>query len=147
MTGYEIRHDGHDYQPIPETWLDHPAAFDRRERAGPRLFAVSVAVLPGKTLRVRYAAVNGRVLVAQTAAKRIDANSGAAPAGLVNETGWPRSLQPGRTDPRDCLRTPEWEHFEAIWPPRVDDGLVLERDRPLPAKPRTASGKGVEYAE
>jgi len=106
--------DSLDYHPVPQSWLDHPAAEDRDARAGPRLLAVSAARYGSRTLRVRYVQPrNGQVLITQTGG--IERGGGVVPSGLETMTGWPRSLRPGPSDPHDEARRCEREHLRAVW--------------------------------
>lgn len=106
--------DSFDYQPVPRSWLDHPAAEDRDIRTGPKLLAISAAPYGSRTLRVRYAHPwNGKVLVCQLPAT--PRKSGVVPEGLEDGTGWSRSLRPGPTDPHDLIRGPEIEHMQRLW--------------------------------
>jgi len=119
--------DSLDYEPIPRSWLTHEQAYDRRERAGPKLLAVSAATYGSKALRVRYVKpANGKVLVTQTGADDVDGV--VVPQGLLWGTGWPRSLRPGPSNPIDKLRKVEREHLEALWSDIVD--LETLRDVP-----------------
>lgn len=116
VTGYEwpVSWDGDDYFPIPASWIEHPAAYDRDLRVGPSLLAVSAAKVSARTLRVRYAHPTGRdVLVCQTGAE--PHGEGVVPAALSNRSGWARSLKPGPSEPKDTLRRCEVEHMVDIW--------------------------------
>lgn len=105
---------GDEYRPVPESWVEHPDSYDRDGRAGPRLLAVSAATHRPRTLRVRYASPHtGQVLVCQTAGHELD--SGTVPRALVNGSGWPHSVRPGRSDPMDVLRAVEEQHLRELW--------------------------------
>ena len=117
---WPIEYDGNQYHPIPESWLEHPESYHRDHRAGPRLFAVSAAKITGRTLRLRYVhPTNPGVLVYQTAGR--EHNSGLVPEGLVIKTGWPHSLHPGPSDPKDVIRSSERDHFTTLWGDRLTE--------------------------
>lgn len=119
MTPWPVEHDGDEYQPVPRSWLDHPDAYHRQHRTGPRLLAVSVALRNHRTLRVRYVHPRSdEVLVCQTAA--VERNNGHCPEALVNGTGWPHSLHPGPSEPTDVRRECETEHLQDLWGDRLD---------------------------
>lgn len=121
---WPVEFDGHEYSPIPASWLQHSQAEDRNCRTGPRLLAVAATTIGGRTLRLRYAhPIEPFVLVCQTAAE--PHNGGVVPAGLVRKTGWDRSLCPGPSEPSDRRRRCEADHMKAIW------GAVL-KDPPWP---------------
>jgi hypothetical protein len=133
---WPVEFDGHEYQPIPKSWIEHPESYYRQQRDGPRLFAVSAAAITGKTLRIRYLhSKNPGVLVCQTAAR--EHNGGPVPEALVNCTGWPHSLHPGQSEPKDVRRDCEAEHFEVLWSDRLErpDRLTIrEEPRDIPEK-------------
>jgi hypothetical protein len=117
---WPVEYDGDEYQPIPRSWLAHPNAYHRQNRAGPRLFAVSAAVLNSRTIRVRYIhPTDSGVLVCQTAGDHHE--NGIAPEALLNGTGWPHSLHPGPSDSVDTTRESEVEHFRELWGDRLDE--------------------------
>lgn len=117
---WPVEYSGHEYQPIPESWIDHPNSYHREQRGGPRLFAVSAVVVNSRTIRIRYLhPTNAGVLVCQTAA--CDVENGVAPAAMQNGKGWPHSLHPGRSDAVDVRRACEVEHFAELWVSRLDD--------------------------
>jgi hypothetical protein len=132
---WPVEFDGHEYQPIPKSWIEHLESYYRQQRGGPRLFAVSAAAITGKTLRIRYLhSKNPGVLVCQTAAR--EHNGGPVPEALVNCTGWPHSLHPGQSEPKDVRRDCEAEHFEVLWSDRLerpDESESTEHDRELVA--------------
>lgn len=117
---WPVKYDGHEYQPIPKSWLEHPNSFHRQQRGGPRLFAVSAACLNSRTLRIRYLhPTNAGVLICQTTGREIQ--NGIAPEALDNGTGWPHSLHPGRSEPNDVRRECELRHFRELWGSRLDE--------------------------
>jgi len=125
---YSVAFEGVEFGPIPRSWLNHPNAYDRDRRGGPRLLAVSAAAYRPKTLRVRYAHPRtGQILVCQTAGHEGD--DGTVPRALVNGSGWPRSLRPGRSDPMDVLRVAEEQHLEGLWADRVELPVGQQRER------------------
>lgn len=123
MSDYALEIEGDEFQPIPESWLDHPMAVDAG--AGePRLYAVSAALRTPRVLVVRYAQPRtNNVAQYSLGAMQGPNGDGYVPSNL-REAGktWGRSIVPGpRVEPRDVLRTTEIEHFRDLWAGRVDD--------------------------
>jgi len=122
VTDYTVEIDGDEFQPIPESWLDHPSAVDGREGEGPpRIYAVSAARLSSRCLKIRYAQPKtNNVLQFTTGAAPGPEGDGYVPAQL-REPGetWQRSMVPV-SRPMDVLRVEEIAHFRELWADRVD---------------------------
>lgn len=136
---WPVEYDGYEYEPIPRSWLEHPESYHRDHRGGPRLYAVSAAQITPRTLRVRYIhPTNPGVLVCQTAGRQH--NGGIVPEGIVIKTGWPHSLHPGRSDPKDVCRQVEREHFKTLWGERVSESSTDTERSELVADGGTVTG-------
>jgi len=88
MSDYQLDIDGHEYQPIPDSWISASPAFDEDgDPEAVRLYATSVAITTGRrALRVRY--VHPRhdgVLTLYTGASEGD--GGIIPTGLASRSG------------------------------------------------------------
>ena len=112
---WTVAFDGFEFAPIPQSWLYHPAAKDRVQYGGPRLFVVSAATYGSRTLKIRYAGPRtGEVLQMMSPAR--EHNGGIVPKGLVTRTGWTRSrYPPPRVDPMDLLRPVKEEYLRKLW--------------------------------
>lgn len=121
MTEWKVESDGNEFHPLPESWLDHPAAVDP-DKDGPRCLAVSCLVRGGRILRVRYAhPLSGNVIETVGGASQNPTGDGYVPASLVDGSGWPRSFVPAPGSPVDEVRTCERRHMRDIWGERLDD--------------------------
>jgi hypothetical protein len=130
MSEWPIERDGHQFRPLPESWLAHPAAEDP-DKDGPRCLAVSCEIRGGRILRVRYAhPVSGNVVETVSGAASIPDGDGYGPVGLVNATGWPRSFVPSPGEPTDTIRSCERDHLQKLWSERLAElDWDYERDQ------------------
>ncbi len=110
---------GRDYQPIPESWLEHPAS-TVEDAEGKQLLAVTAARRKDASLAIRYGHVSSEnVLVIPE--QSVVHGTGVVPLGLETNSGWPRAIcAKGRT-PDDVLREPEREHLRTLWGERLDE--------------------------
>jgi hypothetical protein len=119
---YALGIDGDEFRPVLASWLDHPDAVDAGD-GRPRLYAVSAAVRSSRCIVVRYAQPRTNNVAQYTiGGMRGPSGEGYVPASLL-EAGetWARSQVPHpRTEPQDCLRVEEIEHFRDLWADRVD---------------------------
>lgn len=128
MTDWPLAIDGHEYHPIPATWLDHGSD---EGYGSPRCYAVSVAHSVRDLIRIRYVARDGGVYVQSTSSKPNPTGEGVVPASLASVHDWPRSIvPPSRAEPADTARDLERERLQAVWPERVH-ALDTEHEREL----------------
>jgi len=114
MSEWTITFEGDEYEPVPPSWLDHPAAVDASQGEGPRLFASAVSTGPGKTLQIRYASpALKRVGICQTAGE--SHNGGLVPRALLWENPWPRSIKASVLTPQDARRGTEIAYLQDVW--------------------------------
>ena len=134
---YELEIGDREFHPIPESWLDHPQAFDA-EDDGPRCLAVSCAVVAGgRKLRVRYAHLSGNVVTTSTGAAPNPDGDGYVPSALVSDSQyrWPRSWIPQPDTHLGIIWAPEREHLRDLWADRLDDLAVDDERQQLDADP------------
>jgi len=120
--GYPLEIDGDEFQPIPESWLEHPDAYDAEAPDNAlRMFAVSAAEgTTGRGMLIRYA--NPRIGVLRLYSLAATVDGGLVPAGLVEGGRWRRSVVPFEgEEPQDEIRDAEREHFDELWGDRVED--------------------------
>jgi hypothetical protein len=118
MTSWPIEIDGREYEPIPESWIDHGTDDGH---GSPRLYAVSAAVYGREMLSVRYLHPSEpAVLEAEMRAEENAHGDGHVPAMLAKYQQWPRSVTPDGQDPTDISRQAEVEHLRTIWGQRVE---------------------------
>jgi len=118
---WPITVDGEEFEPIPESWLDAPAAYDGDDDApedAVRLYAVS-ARAAGRGLEIRYLHPRGGVKTLETSAHLKSDGESVFPSGLASGGGWKRSVVPTTDqEPDGQARGPELEHLETLWADR-----------------------------
>lgn len=125
---WPVERDGHQFKPLPESWLDHPDAEDP-DKQGPRCLAVSCEIRGGRFIRVRYGhLVSANVVETVGPAVANPDGDGYVPKGLVDGTGWPRSYVPSPGVDLDELRTCERRHLVDLWRDRLDFAFEYERE-------------------
>lgn len=127
-TGYPIEIDGHEYYPIPESWIIRENAVDRNEAGDLRLYAVSAAHV-GNQLRIRYASPRATsVLELERAACHGD--NGVYPCKLHKSRGWCRSYSifPPKREPDGTRRKAEYEHLMDLWADEFEEEYHWQSD-------------------
>jgi hypothetical protein len=118
--GYPIEWEGDLYQPVPEWWIAHQDATTGEEKFGPRLYATSYAILPERTMTIRYIHPTiPRCIVVEV--PYCETELGMHPLDLTTATRWSHSIYPGRRPVDDVARPAEWRHLREIWADRVDE--------------------------
>lgn len=140
MTDWPLEIEGHEFRPIPESWLDHPDATDD-DGHGPRCLAVSVAIKGSRFAKVRYVhPVSGNVVRTKCPTAPNPDGVGLVPAGLAEGTGWPRSWVPQPGTAVGVVRAAERDALSDLWRERSKRyGFDYER-RALDANPPDADG-------
>lgn len=125
---WPVERDGHQFKPLPESWLDHPAAEDPSKR-GPRCLAVSCEIRAGRFIHVPYGHLISANVV-ETVGPAVANPDGEryVPRGLADGTGWPRSYVPSPCVDLDELRTCERRHLVDLWRDRLDFAFEYERE-------------------
>jgi hypothetical protein len=127
--------DGHDYQPIPESWIRY--GHDDRDGDGPQLLAVSAATWRG-SVKVRYAHPYGR-RVGQIIEPANSGDDGLYPQRLADHD-WPRSIAASRLEPVGDVRMAERRHLHDLWSERARDVLDEHPDVALDDERLVADG-------
>jgi hypothetical protein len=108
-TGWPLTIDGHEYRPVPESWIQH--GIDDRTGEGPQLIAVSAAAWRGR-VRVRYLHRRANT-VGQLIEPAVEGEGGLIPRRLTSAS-WPRSIVASQLEPVDVARHPEIEYAEEV---------------------------------
>lgn len=115
MADWTLVIEGREYNPIPDSWIEHGLDEDG---TGPQLLAVSASVNRG-VVRVRYAHPTG-TKVGEVRYPEHQSDTGSIPRYLINEA-WPRSIAAGRLEPVGDVRLEERSHLRELWDHRLEE--------------------------
>lgn len=118
---WPIEIDGHEFHPIPESWIEHGVDDGECDQ---RFLAVSAACRARGMLTVRHVnPLSNEVVRATMMSCESPSGDGRVPALLAREDReWPRSIIPDRgANAADAVRDAELDHLQDLWGERVAD--------------------------